>query len=131
MSKYVSNGHENDPRGHTSGVISAGSGDRIRTCDLWVMSPASYRAAPPRVGEHQVTEGARSLPNRLLPSASVRKMPPNNGVSAGGHAGSRKLSRGVVLLHRVVEALQRLAVRGEVAALLGLAYTVERRLNLL
>ena len=23
---------------------------RIRTCDLWVMSPASYRAAPPRVG---------------------------------------------------------------------------------
>ena len=27
-----------------------GSGDRIRTCDLWVMSPASYRAAPPRVG---------------------------------------------------------------------------------
>jgi hypothetical protein len=24
------------------------SGDRIRTCDLWVMSPASYRAAPPR-----------------------------------------------------------------------------------
>src|SRR5438046_2621887 len=25
------------------------SGDRIRTCDLWVMSPASYRAAPPRV----------------------------------------------------------------------------------
>src|SRR5699024_7187213 len=28
---------------------SAGSGDRIRTCDLWVMSPASYRTAPPRV----------------------------------------------------------------------------------
>src|SRR5919112_4730627 len=27
------------------------SGGRIRTCDLWVMSPASYRAAPPRVGE--------------------------------------------------------------------------------
>ena len=26
------------------------SGDRIRTCDLWVMSPASYRAAPPRDG---------------------------------------------------------------------------------
>ena len=26
----------------------ARSGDRIRTCDLWVMSPASYRAAPPR-----------------------------------------------------------------------------------
>ena len=30
--------HENDPRGRTSGVISASSGDRIRTCDLWVMS---------------------------------------------------------------------------------------------
>ena len=25
-----------------------GCGDRIRTCDLWVMSPTSYRAAPPR-----------------------------------------------------------------------------------
>ena len=24
------------------------SGGRIRTYDLWVMSPASYRAAPPR-----------------------------------------------------------------------------------
>ncbi len=28
----------------------SGSGDRIRTCDLRVMSPASYRTAPPRVG---------------------------------------------------------------------------------
>ena len=27
-----------------------GSGGWIRTNDLWVMSPASYRAAPPRVG---------------------------------------------------------------------------------
>jgi len=26
-----------------------GSGGRIRTCDLWVMSPTSYRTAPPRV----------------------------------------------------------------------------------
>ena len=31
--------------------IWSGSGDRIRTCDLRVMSPASYRTAPPRVGE--------------------------------------------------------------------------------
>jgi hypothetical protein len=38
VAKHVSTGYENDPRGHTSGVISAGSGDRIRTCDLWVMS---------------------------------------------------------------------------------------------
>lgn len=30
------------------GVIQSG-GDRIRTCDLEVMSLASYRAAPPRV----------------------------------------------------------------------------------
>ena len=26
-----------------------GSGGRIRTCDLWVMSPTSYQTAPPRV----------------------------------------------------------------------------------
>ena len=25
-----------------------GCGGRIRTCDLWVMSPTSYRTAPPR-----------------------------------------------------------------------------------
>ena len=31
-------------------ATSPSSGDRIRTCDLWVMSPASYRAAPPRDG---------------------------------------------------------------------------------
>ena len=31
-------------------AVLPSSGDRIRTCDLWVMSPASYRAAPPRVG---------------------------------------------------------------------------------
>jgi hypothetical protein len=36
--KRVPTGDENDPRGRTSGVISAGSGDKIRTCDLWVMS---------------------------------------------------------------------------------------------
>src|SRR5699024_5385710 len=29
-------------------VFVIGSGGRIRTYDLWVMSPASYRAAPPR-----------------------------------------------------------------------------------
>src|SRR6476659_6215430 len=131
MLPKVFQGHRERPPEKSPRAVLPSSGDRIRTCDLWVMSPASYRAAPPRVGEHQVTEGARALPNRLLTSASVRKMPPNNGVSAGGHAGSRKLSRGAVLLHRIVEALQRLAVRGEVAALLGLAYTVERRLNLL
>ena len=41
------------------------SGDRIRTCDLWVMSPASYRAAPPRVGStrlHGRRAGLRTTP---------------------------------------------------------------------
>jgi hypothetical protein len=33
------------------------SGDRIRTCDLWVMSPASYRAAPPRAVVSQTIRG--------------------------------------------------------------------------
>ena len=32
------------------GDLKVGSGGWIRTNDLWVMSPASYRAAPPRVG---------------------------------------------------------------------------------
>src|SRR5690606_41947627 len=36
------------------------SGGRIRTCDLWVMSPASYLAAPPRVGNIHFT-GRRTL----------------------------------------------------------------------
>ena len=30
-------------------LILFGSGERIRTSDLWVMSPTSYRTAPPRV----------------------------------------------------------------------------------
>src|SRR3954463_13136377 len=41
------------------------SGDRIRTCDLWVMSPASYRAAPPRVGSstvHALADRAAAAP---------------------------------------------------------------------
>src|ERR1700741_3344426 len=37
--------------------VRRGSGDRIRTCDLWVMSPASYRAAPPRVGVRPTIRG--------------------------------------------------------------------------
>ena len=32
-------------------IAASRSGGRIRTCDLRVMSPASYRTAPPRVGE--------------------------------------------------------------------------------
>ena len=32
----------------TSPLLNFGCGDRIWTCDLWVMSPTSYLAAPPR-----------------------------------------------------------------------------------
>src|SRR5699024_2126834 len=37
----------------TAVIFVIGSGGRIRTYDLWVMSPASYRAAPPRADCHQ------------------------------------------------------------------------------
>ena len=47
--------HTDDPKRcpvlSRTGHLWNGSGDRIRTCDLRVMSPASYRTAPPRVGE--------------------------------------------------------------------------------
>ena len=37
------------PRTCPTGVAGKiGSGGRIRTCDLWVMSPTSYLTAPPR-----------------------------------------------------------------------------------
>ena len=52
-------------------AVSHSSGDRIRTCDLWVMSPASYRAAPPRDGEHNVTQWRRMQPNRVLSDGSA------------------------------------------------------------
>ena len=51
------------------------SGGRIRTCDLWVMSPASYRAAPPRVGKNSLPARGRredAGPPRP-PSASPRR----------------------------------------------------------
>ncbi len=37
-----------NPTGSDAGGVPFRSGGRIRTYDLWVMSPASYRAAPPR-----------------------------------------------------------------------------------
>ena len=48
--KRCPNLHEKTPAvdNATTGVLKSG-GDRIRTCDLEVMSLASYRAAPPRV----------------------------------------------------------------------------------
>src|SRR3954466_14421852 len=55
------------------------SGGRIRTCDLWVMSPASYRAAPPRVGENhptslRTTEGCGGLMPSPAPSAAAQPL---------------------------------------------------------
>jgi hypothetical protein len=48
--KSVHNRRENGPRGRTSGAISASSGDRIRTCDLWVMSrPVAVSRIPRRL----------------------------------------------------------------------------------
>ena len=37
-SKIRSQGHENGPRSNLRGPFPFSSGDRIRTCDLWVMS---------------------------------------------------------------------------------------------
>src|SRR3954454_19148013 len=48
------------------------SGDRIRTCDLWVMSPASYRAAPPRGGRAKVTRLAAPTPTAPVTASSHR-----------------------------------------------------------
>src|SRR3954447_21745036 len=48
------------------------SGDRIRTCDLWVMSPASYRAAPPRVAGPTVHAAGRR-PGDQSPGTPVNR----------------------------------------------------------
>ncbi len=47
-------------------IVVTVSGDRIRTCDLRVMSPTSYRTAPPRVacGRSRVAPGAASSRSR-------------------------------------------------------------------
>ncbi len=41
--------HEKTPRSRASLPWGSSGGDRIRTCDLEVMSLASYQTAPPRV----------------------------------------------------------------------------------
>src|SRR5918997_7008177 len=51
VTKSVTSEHQTGPVFDETGPVWTGSGGRIRTCDLWVMSPASYRAAPPRVGD--------------------------------------------------------------------------------
>ena len=47
-------------------------GDRIRTCDLEVMSLASYRAAPPRVMYGQYTAGGRQRRGVILAISHLR-----------------------------------------------------------
>ena len=42
--------HKQNDRPVGGRAVQPSSGGRIRTCDLRVMSPTSYRTAPPRVG---------------------------------------------------------------------------------
>ena len=42
-------------------IMRIGSGGRIRTCDLRVMSPTSYRTAPPRTGDAHNKDFANNL----------------------------------------------------------------------
>src|SRR3954467_12091092 len=62
--------------GHLDDRTLRRSGDRIRTCDLWVMSPASYRAAPPRVGDSRVHGPRRG---RRRASRTTRAATPSQG----------------------------------------------------
>jgi hypothetical protein len=55
---------QNGPQDDVLGAVLPGSGGRIRTYDLWVMSPASYRAAPPRVGKRHPTRAVTGGANR-------------------------------------------------------------------
>ena len=85
VSTSVHAGHENGPRTEVRGPFPLGSGDRIRTCDLWVMSPASYRAAPPRVANTRLPGSYAQLqigcserfPARKRPEISARDAPPD------------------------------------------------------
>src|SRR4029453_1446466 len=95
------------------------SGGRIRTCDLWVMSPASYRAAPPRVGRTTVPQvdgrGRRG-----------RAPPPPHRSAAGCRVAVRGRLRVLVGLDRGVQVGQGLALGGEVTAALGVGEGVQR-----
>ena len=52
-----------------------GSGDRIRTCDLRVMSPTSYLAAPPRTREAHSTDLPTALQRILCKSFYFNDLP--------------------------------------------------------
>ena len=60
---------QNAAEGAASRAPFVYSGGRIRTCDLRVMSPTSYRTAPPRVV-------VRMVPQHALPDARRATMPP-------------------------------------------------------
>src|SRR5215210_3749970 len=57
--------------GHRGDRAFRRSGDRIRTCDLWVMSPASYRAAPPRGGAPRL----HAVPGSFRPPPETSSVP--------------------------------------------------------
>jgi integrase len=80
-SQILSQPHENGPRTDRPGAVLPGSGGRIRTYDLWVMSPASYRAAPPRVAVVSTTvhlpvgRPCRGVPPGELPQRATQSGP--------------------------------------------------------
>jgi hypothetical protein len=78
VTKSVTTGHKTGPACDETGPVFPGSGGRIRTYDLWVMSPASYRAAPPRVGEDHPTRTVTGGANRVVTS----QPPPPAGAGA-------------------------------------------------
>src|SRR5690242_9306205 len=95
------------------------------------MSPASYRAAPPRVGDTYLTpwfrRGAKqvSLTRRRSPSGGwAGRCRAGRGASVGW---LRAVLGGQVGLHGGVDGGERGALGGEVAAALGLPVFVERR----
>src|SRR5829696_4492735 len=83
------------------------------------MSPASYRAAPPRVGRHHPTSperrGGRGY--RTLPT------------SPRGRRGSPGLLCRLIGVDGCLQVLQRLALTGEVAVALRGLQRLERRLD--
>jgi hypothetical protein len=87
----VSDRHENGPRGRTSGGISAVSGDRIRTCDLWVMSqPVAVSRGRPRLkpaGHDELR--VQAVTPHSTPSPQLRHVSFPNPFPSGDHSRRR------------------------------------------
>ena len=62
------------------GLSIVGSGGRIRTCDLRVMSPTSCQTAPPRTGNAHDTKTGVDVSSR---NAGHRRFPPTPRIRAG------------------------------------------------